>query len=375
MSVMPPGQKRVSSTCRATGDHTSVWVDDAVWKRLVTPQDVFTVNSRLEGNAPSGSVDPRRSIAETNHAYFGEPPVGMDGDPKVNVLLTEFASFKGTVMDGYFNAFDTLTDEQAQEYGQRSNESEVIYLNSASQRISSDYMQGVLAHEHQHLLHHPHDDDEESWLGETLGEVAMKVNGYHTDMGHVARHQTRPDRPLVSQTYVDYGACMLFGSYLTEQFGQGFIQELSKNPENGIQSINSTLSALGQETNFSEIYSNWMVANYADSRGVATPGLHYATLDVPSPAETLIESTTHQEASSLKPTGARYYRLPEGRMTVDLQTESDGLTVEILEFDGKKVTRKNLAEGTTLEHHADRVLCVGSLAEEELIYSLDIKPA
>ena len=377
MSVMPPGQKRVTSTCRATGDHTSIWVDDAVWSRLVTAEDVFTLNGRLEGEAPSGAVDPRRSITETNHEYFGEPPVGMDGDPKVNVLLTEFASFRGTVMDGYFNAFDTLTDKEAQEeYGQRSNESEVIYLNSAARRISSDYMQGVLAHEYQHLLHYPRDNDEENWLSETLGEVAMKVNGYHTDIGHVARHQTRPDRPLVSDTYVDYGACMLFGSYLTEQYGQGFIQELSANPENGVESINSTLSSLGQDTNFGEIYRNWLVANYADSRGVATPGLHYATLDVPQPAEVAIDSGHHRETSSLKPTGARYYRLPAGPLSVNLRSESEGLTAEILEFDGKKMTRKPVDGGeAALGEHPDRILCVGSLAAEELSYSLEVNPA
>jgi hypothetical protein len=372
MSVMPPGQKRVHTTCRSVGEHTNVWVDDSVWERLVTEDDVNILERRLERQAPTGATDPRKGIAELNHDYFGKPPVGLDGDPKVNVLLTEFAAFKGTVMDGYFNAFDTLTEKEAQEYDQHSNESEVIYLNSASRRISSDYMQGVLAHEYSHLLQYPHDGDEESWLGETLGEVAMKVNGYHTDMGHVARHQTRPDRPLVSQTYVDYGACMLFGTYLTEQYGQGFIQDLTANPENGIESINSTLAGLGQDKNFDGIYKDWVVANYADSRGVATPGLHYSTLDVPAPAEMLIESTNFQEESKLKPTGARYYRLPEGNMSLSLQSEQQGLTAEILEFDGKKMTRRPLESAAELENHPDRVLCVGSLGAEELTYQLTL---
>lgn len=374
MAVMPPGQKRVTTTCRAAGEHTNIWVDDKVWDRLVTKEDVFTLEQRLESQAPTGATDPRKGIAEINHDYFGQAPVGMDGDPKVNVLLTEFASFRGTVMDGYFNAFDTMTDEQAQkEYDQRSNETEVIYLNAASKRISSDYMQGVLAHEYQHLLHFPHDQDEESWLSETLGEVAMKVNGYNTDMGHVVRHQTRPDRPLVSQTYVDYGACMLFGSYLTEQFGQGFIQELTKNPENGTASIDSTLSQMGQDTNFQELYKNWVVANYADSRGVATPGLHYSGLDVPQPAQTTIEGAQFREEKSLKPTGAQYYKLPAGDISVSLQSDKSGLHAEVLEFDGKRMTRRPLSQEAELGSHPDRVLVLASLGTEELNYALDIR--
>lgn len=375
MSVMPPGQMKVESTCRSVGEHTNIWVDDAVWEKLVTSEDVFTLQQRLESKSPTGSTDPRKGIAEINHEYFGEPPVGRDGDPKVNVLLTEFAAYKGTVMDGYFNAFDTMTDQEAQQYDQRSNETEVIYLNSAARRISSDYMQGVLAHEYSHLQQFPHDQDEESWLGETLGEIAMKVNGYHTDMGHVARHQTRPERPLVSQMYVDYGACMLFGTYLTEQFGQGFIQDLSNNPENGIASINSTLEGLGQTQNFSGLYQDWVVANYCDAKGVATPGLHYSSLDVPAPAEVSIDSTDFSHTETLKQTGARYYKLPQGEFQLEVGSQQDGLTAEILEFDGKRVIRRPVESGARLTAHADRVLCIGSLATEELTYQIHLSTA
>lgn len=373
---MPPGQKTVTSTCRAVGEHTNIWVDDAVWERLVTEDDVIKLNRRMETQAPAGATNPRVGIAENNHAYFGEAPTGLDGDSKVNVLLTEFASFRGTVMDGYFNAFDTMTDEDAQqEYDQRSNETNVVYLNAAARRISSDYMQAVLAHEHHHLLQFPHDEDEDSWLGETLGEVAMKINGYHTDMGHVARHQTRPDRPLVSQTYVDYGACMLFGSYLTEQFGHGFIEDLTKNPENGIDSVNSSLQNLGLTTNFEEVFKDWSVANYADSRGVATPGLHYGTLDVPAAAETAITSEGLSEKQTLKPSGVKYYKLPNQAVELNLSSQADGFNGEILEFDGKKMTRKPFDGTASLEAHPDRVLVVRSLAAEEAEFDFTCQTA
>lgn len=363
MSVMPPGQKRVTATCRAVGEHAYVYVDDAVWDRLVTEEDVFEVNRRLQEASPPGSVDPGKSVAEINHEYFGAPPLGLDGDPRVYVLMTEFASFKGTTMDGYFNVFDTIPDEEAQEqYGQRSNEAEIVYLNAASRRISGDYMQGVLAHEYQHLLHHPHDGEEEPWLSETLGEVAMLVNGYHTDMGHVARHQQRPERPLVSQTYVDYGACMLFGAYTLERFGKGFIQELTRDGAHGVASIDGTLERLGRPERFDSLYRDWLVANYADSRGVADPGLHYARLDVPRPAETVL-GPDEEVSFNLPPTGARYFRLQGSQLTL---TGGEGLTAELLVFEGPRMRRVPLGAGTfSLPEGDDRVLVLGSLASGE----------
>ncbi len=372
MSVMPPGDKLVKATCRAVGEHGYIFVDDEVWGRLVSEEDVFEIDQRFHRQSPPGSVDPRAGIAENNHTYFGEPPLGLDDDPRVYILVTEMASFRGTVLDGYFNPFDTLLDEQAQEqYGQRSNEKEIVYLNAAARRIDSDYMMGVLAHEHQHLLHHQHDPLEESWLSETLGEVAMKINGYHTDIGHVVRHQAHPDRPLVSQTYVDYGACLLFGSYLTERYGKGLIQDLAQNPSTGIASLNESLENLGQPERFEGLYQDWVVANYCDARGVATPGLHYATLDPPAPSEVLVEGDSYVDQNSLRPTGARYYRLPERSLSLLLEG-GDGLTAEVLEFDGPRVRRIPVDGSLSLEGPGDRVLALGSLASEEVDYTLAI---
>ncbi|MBI3927763.1 MAG: hypothetical protein HY319_19640 [Armatimonadetes bacterium] len=378
MGVMPPGQKAITATCRAVGDAAYVFVDDAVWERLVTEEDVDRVDRVLHRASPSGSVDPTRGVAGLDHAYFGAPPLGQDGDPKVYVLVTEIASFKGTTMDGYFNPFDTLTDEEAQQYGQRSNEAEVVYLNAASRRVSGDYMLGVLSHEYQHLLHHPHDSEEEPWLSEMIAEAAMSVNGFHTDYGHAVRHLAHPERPLVSQTYVDYGACMLFGTYLLERYGKGFYQELASNPTHGVASIDQTLERLGQPERFGDLYRDWLVANYADSRNVTAPGLHYASLDLPAPAETAAELPSRHELD-LKPSGARYLRLSPEAQQIRLEGTAEGLTLEVLEFDGKRVRRTTVElseEGSvSLPGGGDRVLVVGSLAAEDRQLALSFLPA
>ncbi len=378
MSVMPPGHKKVTATCRAVGDKAYIFVDDAVWNRLVTEDDVYTINKSFQRNGPPGSAWPGKGTAEVDHAYFGTPPLGLDGDPKVYVLLTEIASFKGTTMDGYFNPFDTIPDEQAQQMGQHSNEKEIIYLNAASRRISSDYMLSVLSHEYQHLLHYPHDQQEESWLSETMAEAAMAANGFHTDYGHVLRHLSHPERPLVSQTYVDYGACMLFSVYLLERYGKGFYQELTRNPAHGIESIESTLRSLGQDTTFEELYRDWLVANYADSQNVVTPGLHYSTLDLPVPDHTEVQAGSSSFEVNLPFTGGRYFKLPPDEMNLRWDGNSDGLTLDLLSFAGKKLIRTPLRLGpdgkTQVPSGNDRVLVVGSMAPTGLKGKLSFEP-
>lgn len=369
MAVMPPGFKQVSATCKAVGPEAYVFVDDSV---PLSDEAVATMDRRLHHEGSPGSVDPSRGFAAVNNDYFGAPALGQDCDRKVYVLVTELAAFNGMVMDGYVNAFDTLTEEDAwNQYQQHSNECEVVYLNQASKPVDSDYMLGVLAHEYQHLCHQAADPEEESWVNEMVSEAAMKVNGYNTDMGHVARYAARPEHPqLVSQEYVSYGACFLFGTFLTERYGKPFFQDLVANPEPGTRGIDSTLARLGRSERFDDLYKDWVVANYADSRGVSDPGLHYGTLDVPAMAEARqIGEFPEADAAELNPTSVRYLKLTtpaEGLVEV-----SPGLSVQLLSFQGGRMTRTEL-EGpiASLPAGSDRVLVVANPGASKLAYEM-----
>lgn len=374
MAVMPPGFKQIQATCRAVGPESYVFVDDSV---PVSDEAIATVDRRLHREGSTGSVDPRRGFAAINNDYFGAPALGQDNDRKAYVLITELAPFNGMVMDGYVNAFDSLTEEEAwREYGQHSNQAEVVYLNHASKPVDSDYMLGVLAHEYQHLCHQAADPDEESWVNEMVAEAAMSVNGYHTDMGHVARYASKSDHPpLVSQTYVSYGACMLFGTYLQERYGKGFFQALVANPDNGTAGIDSTLQSFGRPERFDDLYKDWVVANYADSRGVIDPGLHYGTLDLPAMTEARsIDEFPDLDSAELAASSVRYLKLalPEaGRVEIP-----EGLSVQLLSFEGGRMTRTELT-GPEAELPAgnDRVLVVANPLSEKLSYTLRIWPA
>lgn len=362
--VMPPRDRQAAATARAVTERVSIFVEDSLWGSKVTAQDVERLKRLFTERGPAGSADPSRSIYDVSTAYFGAPPTAPNGSDHTVLLIADLPAFKTTVLDGYVNPFDQMTDEEARKEGQRSNETNVLYLNgTGSTGVASDYMQGVLAHEFQHLLHHRHDPEEESWLNELASQASMLANGYHTDMGHVARYASRPDRPLVSPTYVDYGAELLFAEYLMERYGKAFYAELVASPAHGVESLDATLARLGRPERFRDLYTDWLVANYADSQGAAEPGFHYARLDVPKMAESA-------PVGKVSPTGARYVRLDlPAAARVSLGGDVVG---QVFRVDGMRVDRRPPGEVLPA---GSWIVAVGNLGAEAADYRVDVQPA
>ncbi|MBM3462667.1 MAG: hypothetical protein FJX76_11250 [Armatimonadetes bacterium] len=372
-SVMPPGAKAVTATLRSLGDHAQIWVDDAAWGRTVQAADVEVLANRFNRASNAGSVNPSQGIHQIDTAYFGDLPHGIDPDPRVTILLSEMASFQGTTLDGYFNAFDQLPEVEAWEkYQQHSNERNIIYLNTAGSPVSGDYMQGVLAHEYAHLLTWGRDPEESSpWLTEMLGETAMAVNGFHTDFGHVARHQRRPSSPLESDTYVDYGAAYLFGTYLLERYGKPFIADLARDPASGRDAVEATLARTGTGHTFTSVLEDWVVANYADSRNVVAPGRHYASLDIPPPSEAhVLTGESPSAEGTLAPTGAAYIRL-DLPAAARLQFSGEGdASVQVMHFHDARMDVQKVDPGQPFEVPGDAVLAVVATGTGPLKYSV-----
>lgn len=375
-SVMPPGQRRVRATARAVSEGASIFVEDALWGRSVTEEQVEELARTFFREGPPGSVNPSRGIYAVDTDYFGEPPVPPGGSRHTVVLLADLPAYRGTVLDGYFNPFDQMTEEEASRYGQHSNEANVVYLNATGPRaVSSDYMKAVLAHEFTHLLHHGHDPEEEGWLGEMVSEAAMLANGYHTDMGHVARYASHPERPLRSDGYVDYGAQMLFAEYLLERYGRGFYRELIRAPEHGVASLDATLQRMGRPERFPELYAGWIVANYADSQGAAAPGMHYARLDLPPMKEAaVLEGPRGHYAGTLAPTAANYVRI-EAATDRELHFQGEpGLVARLIRLEGARSEVRAVGSEPITLSPGSWAVAVGNLGPDEAAYRLEIGP-
>ena len=309
-SVMPPAFRKVNATCRASGNRGAVFVDDAEWGTHFTGDDLTLITERFEHSTPTGSQDPARGICENVSRTFAAPPVGLDGEPRVVLLFTAMASFNGTSFDGYFNAFDTLTDADAMAQAQQhSNECNVLYLNTRGSPISSDYMLGVISHELSHLVCHPFDAEEESWLDESLGEAAMIACGYPIDVKHLAAFAKKPETPLITTGYVSYGACFLFGTYLLEQLGPAAIGQIVHDPKHGVAGLEATLASAGR-VSFKRFYAEWATANLVASSTPCSTALSYHAFPVPELTIREASALPAEDAGELAPYKLRYLKLP-----------------------------------------------------------------
>ena len=371
-AVMPPGFRRVTATCRAVGARGLVYVDDAEWGTHFSQADLDAVTERFERSTPAGSLDPKSGIADVVGRTFAPLPVGLNGDARVVLFFTAFASFNGTSFDGYFNAFDTLTEAEAATQQQHSNECDVLYLNTRGNPISSDYMLGVLSHELAHLVCHPFSAERVSWIDESLGEASMIACGYPVDVQHLGRFCAKPETPLVTDSYVSYGACFLFGTYLLEQLGPDGIAKIVRDPAHGEAGLAATLEAAHRGP-FAAFHRDWAVANLLAHASPADPRWAYRAFAVPALTLRHAAALPAEDAGDLAPYRLRYLALP-ARAGVSMTLEPSTSTARLAAVAG--ATPANLlsaAGNATVPAGADPVLVL--LGDTKCGYRLELTPA
>ena len=157
------------------------------------------------------------------------------------------------------------------------------WVNRTGPNSAKPYLyEGVFAHEYQHLLHDDYDSDEENFINEGMSDFAEYLVGYGAAMkGHLDAAALKPENSLTVwgdqgdlEILTDYGQAALFQMYLMEQFGEGFIQSLFRNEENGIAGVNSSLEAIDSQRDFSAVFHDWSIAMLLDSKMVFG-GTHY----------------------------------------------------------------------------------------------------
>lgn len=285
LSQMPPRDVRVPSTCRAKGEHVYVFVADDQWGDTVDQQAVDAVLAALESSTPTGSIDPDRGILPNETEVFGPIPDALDGDPRLFVLLMELQDYGGSQFDGYFNPYNQYPDEQTMaEYGYHSNECEMITVNAAIRPPASDMSLSIFAHELEHLIHWGADPEEVAWVDESCAEAAMVLCGYLTDIAWLEDYLARPQEPLFAEEHVHYGACMLFGSYLYERFGAGFLTALVADPGTGADGFAAPLQQAGFAGGMEALLLDWATATAGDALGAAAPRFSHPLLELDLPA-------------------------------------------------------------------------------------------
>jgi hypothetical protein len=149
---------------------------------------------------------------------------------------------------------------------------------------SSRVMEGVFAHEFQHLVHFDQDPDEPSWVDEGCADLAAYLCGYPHWGSHLAYYIVY--HWATSLTFwggglEDYGASYMFALYLYEHYGGAdFFRALVQDQANGIEGIENTLKKFWVFTPFERIFDYWTIANYLDDTSIAGGKYGYYTLDI-----------------------------------------------------------------------------------------------
>jgi hypothetical protein len=301
--------RQITAELRHITPHLYLWVEEGV---KLNQADLERSARRFE-----------EKTYPTNREFFGsEWTPGVDNDVHLNIL---HARDLGEHVAGYYSS----ADEYSKLVNQYSNEREMFYVSvdSDSARPNSEFYDGTLAHEFQHMIHWVNDRNEDSWVNEGMSELASALNGFDPGGAEIAYSQ-KPDTQLT--TWADpsegnaehYGAAYLFMAYFLDRFGEELTKSVVASRENGIVGFNAALAQAGRPERFADVFADWLIANYLDNPKATADGrFGYSELDPYPPA--VVETYRRYPVSAsaqVSQYGADYIEL-RGRGSVTIQFE------------------------------------------------------
>jgi len=315
---MPPHFEQHVCTVRGLSDRGYVVVRDEEWGVSIEQADVDSILEYWE-NSSIGPF-PEQGIYETDSIAFGEPPDELDDDRRIYLLWFDF----GISADGFFFWFDQYPEGTYPQY--HSNECEVLYLNTTSQGgPGGHYMNAVMAHELEHMIHWRYDEDELSWVDEGMAELAMWLYG---NPDNISGFNGNPDNSLVvwDGTWADYIKTYLWTLYFYERYGGlETVYAVVHEPANSTAGYDEILDEYGYSADFRDVFADWTVANYLDDTTIADGRYGYAGDELPafSVSGNYSSYPVEEEGGTVSSWAADYYRFYE--------IQDGGLT---LSFDG-----------------------------------------
>lgn len=258
---------QVTAALRYMTAHVAMWVEEGV---KFNQRDLEASAKRFE-----------EKTYPTNREFFGsEWSPGVDNDVRLHIL---HARGLGDTVAGYYSS----ADEYSRKINEYSNEREMFYISadSGNAKPNSDFYDGTLAHEFQHMIHWANDRNEASWVNEGMSELASYLNGFDAGGADMA-YSEKPDTQLTTwaeqgeSNIEHYGASYLFTAYFLDRFGENLTQAVVASPKNGIPGYNDALQAAGRPERFDDIFADWVIANYLDAPTATEDGrFGYSDLD------------------------------------------------------------------------------------------------
>jgi len=263
---------------------------------------------------------------------FGPPPFRVSNDPRIYLLIFDIIDGvrpNGVMLLGYFSPIDQFKNAEIPRWiRQKSNEANMLYIDSASLNAKNVNVESVIAHEFTHLIQWARDPEESTWVNEGLAVFVENMLGYNVK-DRISAYQANPIVSLRNweDKVENYGLAYLFFAYISERFGGlPIITDIFKNELEDIAGIEKVLSDYGIKETFRDIFSDWVIANCLDNTNIADGRYGYSTLDIklkPSAIET--QYPIVQKSLSELPWSVRYIEFNK--------SENNTLTLSISELD------------------------------------------
>jgi hypothetical protein len=309
-------QTRITAVLEYMTEHLYMWVQKEISfdrAALIRSADAFETH-----------------IYPTTRALFGsEWSPGVDGDPRLYILNASSRQM-GRSVAGYYSS----ADEYSQLANPYSNEHEMFYVAmDGGMSPGTEFYNGVLMHEFQHMIHWAADRNEETWVNEGCAELAAFLGGFDPG-GFDYDFLSDPDLqlntwPELADASPHYGGSYLFMLYLYGRFGPDLIRELVAHPANGTRGLDAVLA--GHGLRFEEVYGDWLVANYVEGAGVEIDQLDARYTYSDRQISPLTIDHVHSRYPVHRESVVRQY----GADYVELETGED----LVIEFTGERVAR------------------------------------
>jgi len=199
-------------------------------QHLEVYQEIYSKNKVSAATIENLILKFENSIIPIEHRIFGKP-LDVDGNGKLTILLLDIQDgYSGSeFISGYFDPWNQFADSLVYDKTSsksRSNEKEMLYLDTYPSNLESNSFLATAAHEYQHLLHFSHDllnktgTLEEKWVNEGLSEVASDLAGFGPQSLRLVGFSGTSDNSLVdwSDQLADYSNVYSYFRYLADAF-------------------------------------------------------------------------------------------------------------------------------------------------------------
>lgn len=357
------------------GTLTQIWFEVAeINNGHLNESAADSIFQYLEEKSNSYSFNPQKGIIELSNQYLGNPP-NYDGDQLVDFLITDIQdgwtpeSNSGYV-GGFFYSVDQFTDTQAISVGARSNERDILYIDSYPGIFDGEEIDPVsplstLSHEYQHLIHYNYQNSangsEETFINEAQSNFASLLSGYfpHSSYQSYLNDTNVPLFRWQSRGNVlpDYGRAASFASYMWDQLGFENSGALTQNPLTGVQGIESTFTNLSAPFSFQEFLVNWGASNLLNDKNVdPTTGYEHPFLRNLRSQVAFVEPTLSNVVDSVEAGGILYIGFQQAKnlsLNVSISDPSNG-EVRLVTKTGANTQISELVNGVTFNTPADQ---------------------